>query len=216
MGSTAAARKCASQTIEETAKRLAKCRRTRGAAYSRDFAGLLALLSPRIARLIRQYRLADMQQDAEQAAAIGVHRALLSYDPAKAQFSTHVTWQIRGELQSLRHRVRLDQRVSARNAGVSTVSLDAISAAGEDSLVFEVADDTSLPRTERGASDTMALSLMSRLLDRLDSPAEERIVMQEHLLGIKAMPAEPAHLTSEQRRQVVRRTMRNCIKLLAA
>lgn len=60
----------------------------------------------------------------------------------------------------------------------------------------------------------MALSLMSRLLDRLDSPAEERIVMQEHLLGIKAMPAEPAHLTSEQRRQVVRRTMRNCVKVL--
>lgn len=216
MGSTAAARKRASQTIEQTAQRLTKCRRTRRTAYSRDFAGLLALLSPRIARLIRQYRLGDMQEDAEQAAAIGVHRALISYEPTKAQFSTHVTWQIRGELQGLRHRMRLDQRASARNAGVSTVSLDAINAAGDHGPVFEVMDDTSLPRAERGASDTMALSLMNRLLDRLDAPAEEREIVLDHLLDRECRSEAKLRRTSEQRRQVMRRTYRNCVKVIAA
>ncbi len=97
--------------------------------FDRDFAALLALMLPRIKRLIVQYRMLDIADDAQQAAAIGVYRALQTYDPAKASFVTHATWQMRGELQSLRHRVRLDQRRSAVSAGISTVSLDGLTTA---------------------------------------------------------------------------------------
>ncbi|MEM9501117.1 MAG: hypothetical protein AAF941_04660 [Pseudomonadota bacterium] len=200
------------ETIEKIAQRLSENDATTN-AYERDFAGLLAMLIPRIAKLIRQYRLEDMREDAEQAAAIGVHRALLSFDREKARFATHVTWQIRGELQSLRHRMRLDQRTSAKNAGVMTVSLEALGNSGEERLVVEIADDAALPLAESGASDAMALSLMNSLLDRLESPAEERAILLEHLLDRDS--ANATVRTRERRRQIVRRTYRNCIKMIA-
>jgi len=203
-------------TIEQVAERLVGAEHPGGTTYEREFAGLLTLLSPRIARLIRQYRLGDMQDDARQAAAIGVHRALATFDPAKARFSTHVTWQIRGELQSLRHRMRLDQRRSAVAASISTVSLEALSVTDEDIRAFEVVDTNALSRVESGASDRMAWSLLTQLLDQLNAPGDERAILRNHLFDHDAGPHASSERTPEQRRQVVRRTMRNCAKVLAA
>ncbi|MEM8724212.1 MAG: sigma factor, partial [Pseudomonadota bacterium] len=118
-----------------------------------------------------------MRDDAQQAAAIGVHRALASFDPDKARFTTHVTWQIRGELQSLRHRMRLDQRNSARNAGITTCSLDDLNAQPNENAPFEIVDESAVCRTESGASDGMALALMDRLLTTLDAPETEREIV---------------------------------------
>ncbi|NWN23219.1 sigma-70 family RNA polymerase sigma factor, partial [Escherichia coli] len=72
------------------------------------------LIAPRIRHFVRQYGLTAHWEDAEQCCAIAVHRAIETYDPAKAQFTTFVNWQIRGELQSLRFRLMTDQRPSAR------------------------------------------------------------------------------------------------------
>ncbi len=142
--------------IERLALRLAGSAQSGDPAYERDFVGLLVLLSPRIARLIRQYRLDDLREDAEQAAAIGLHRALTSFDPDKAGFGTHATWQIRGELQSLRHRMRLDQRRSAVNSGINTVSLEAVGTEqGDGERVLEFVDPAAQSRVEGGASDAM-------------------------------------------------------------
>ncbi|WP_204348458.1 sigma factor, partial [Klebsiella pneumoniae] len=71
-------------------------------AVDRAFAQILKLIAPRIRHFVRQYGLTAHWEDAEQCCAIAVHRAIESYDPAKAQFTTFVNWQIRGELQSLR------------------------------------------------------------------------------------------------------------------
>ncbi len=204
------------RAIERVARRLCQSGRPGDPAYEREFAGLLTLLSPRISRLIRQYRLGDMHEDAQQAAAIGVHRALTTFDPAKAQFTTHVTWQIRGELQSLRHRMRLDQRRSAVAAGISTVSLEALSVKDEDIRPFEIVDDTALPRVESAASDGMAWSLMMRLLDQLEAPRHERAILHNHLFDTPRTAMPNGERTPEQCRQVVRRTLRNCAKVVAA
>lgn len=201
--------------IETIAQRLAGKSHARHASYERDFAGLLTLLSPRIAGLIRQYRLDDMYEDAHQAAALGVHRALTSYNSDKASFGTHATWQIRGELQSLRHRMRLDQRASARNAGVTTVSLDAHSDRVADAPVLEIVDEAAERRAERSASDTMALSLMDRLLEQLRASGDERKILHCHLLDRDPEGELVGSHTSEQRRQIVRRTFRNCRKVMA-
>ena len=212
----------AGSKIEELARRLASRDRANSdpasdeAARDRDFAGLIVLLAPRIYRLIRQYRLSDIREDAEQAAAIGVHRALSSYDPARASFSTHVTWQVRGELQSLRHRVRLDHRRSARSAGIRTVSLESLRArvnGRHEESVFQVVDESALSRTERAASDSLTRAMMDHLLDRLDAPEHERAIVYDHLFE-RAAPKDDPH-TAEQRRQIVRRTMRNCAKVVA-
>ncbi|MEM6908431.1 MAG: sigma factor [Pseudomonadota bacterium] len=182
---------------------------------NRKFAALVTLLSPRIGRLIMRYRLNDLREDAEQAAALGVHRALRDYDPAKASFVTHATWQVRGELQGLRHRMRLDQRRSARSAGISTVSLDALQTGSSDSAVFEIVDDAAWELTERGASDATAVQLLANVLERLDAPQHERAIVFDHVLGREPCEAAGQAHTSEQRRQIVRRTMRNCAKMVA-
>lgn len=183
--------------------------------YDREFARLLAMLQTRIRHLIRAYGLADMADDAQQACAIGVFRALETYDQRQSAFTTHVTWQLRGELQGLRHRMRLDQRRSARIAGIRTISLDAL--AGENSEVAEAQfeDELAMPAVERRASDRMARRLVDGLMDQIGSPAEERTIIHDALFD----GADQDRLTPRQReqhRQIVRRTWRNCARVLAA
>lgn len=138
------------------------------AQIDRAFAHILRLIAPRIRHFIRQYGLAAHWDDAEQACAIAVHRAIQAYDPEKAQFTTFVNWQIRGELQSLRFRLMTDQRPSAKKVEAVTVSLDAIGS-GEDgeeiSIVASVEDEEALSRTEAGASDYLAREAMLSLTD---------------------------------------------------
>ncbi len=186
----------ASQRMEAFANRLRHDRvgvesqaRISGPRADRDFGALLQLLRPRIGRLIAQYRLLDMVEDAEQAAAIGVHRALETYDPAQASFATHATWQMRGELQGLRHRMRLDQRRSAKSAGVMTVSLESLASpeAGpnQPGAPYEIVDEAALQRTECAASDHMAGVMLDRMLDRLSAPLHERVIVQQYVRATK-------------------------------
>ncbi len=190
--------------------------RRSAAIWEREFAQLLDLLSPRLAHLVHRYGLTDMREDAEQVCAIGVLRALESYDRGKARFTTHVTWQLRGELQSLRHRMRLDQRQSARSAGIRTVSIDALGAREDDGASpYEMVDEVALCRVEGRASDHMTRRLLISLLDRLDAPEHERAIVAERIFREDKHPSRNRKLR-EQHRQVARRTFRNCAKLLAA
>ncbi|MBL7372476.1 sigma-70 family RNA polymerase sigma factor, partial [Escherichia coli] len=111
--------------LENLPKDAAQTNRQR-VAVDRAFAQILKLIAPRIRHFVRQYGLTAHWEDAEQCCAIAVHRAIESYDPAKAQFTTFVNWQIRGELQSLRFRLMTDQRPSARKVEATTVSLSAL------------------------------------------------------------------------------------------
>ncbi|WP_404479616.1 sigma-70 family RNA polymerase sigma factor [Novosphingobium sp. BL-52-GroH] len=142
--------------------------RRQRACVDQAFARILKLIAPRIRHFIRQYGLAGHWDDAEQCCAIAVHRAIQSYEPEKAQFTTFVNWQIRGELQSLRFRVMTDQRPSARKVEATTVSLDAITG-GEDgeglSILAAIADEDALDRTEAGASEYLARSAMNALTE---------------------------------------------------
>ena len=133
------------------------------------FAQILKLIGPRIRHFIRQYGLAAHWEDAEQCCAIGVHRAIQAYEPEKAQFTTFVNWQLRGELQSLRFRLMTDQRPSAKKVEATTVSLNAMSAnadGDEGSLESMIEDTEALARTESGASDYFADAARTALIDR--------------------------------------------------
>ncbi|MBD2843273.1 sigma factor [Erythrobacter rubeus] len=196
-------------TAEHSATRRAK-------APDHQFAELLTLLGPRIARMVRRYGLCDMRDDAEQVAAIGVHRALVSFDPERASFSTHVTWQIRGELQGLRHRMRLDQRRSARIAGIKTVAIEGLrmpDAACAPAGDFEVVDDSAQARSERAASDSLVRAFMHGLFERLSAPEHERVIVIDYLFERETRSREALSRTPEQRRQIVRRTFRNCARI---
>lgn len=134
----------------------------------RAFAAILKLIAPRIRHFVRQYGLLAHAEDAEQACAIGVHRAIQAYDPAKAQFTTFVNWQIRGELQALRFRLMTDQRPSARRVAATTVSLHATISAGdgeESMLEAMIVDEEALERTEAGASAHMAAATRAKLIE---------------------------------------------------
>ena len=136
------------------------------AAIDRHFARILRLIAPRIRHFIRTYGLLDWSDDAAQACAIGVHRAICAYDPAKARFTTFVNWQLRGELQGLRHRVRLEQRSSARGVGAVVISLDQLGEATErDGRHWEPEDERAQERTESLACETLARRACGRLLD---------------------------------------------------
>ncbi|HUD31182.1 MAG TPA: sigma-70 family RNA polymerase sigma factor [Novosphingobium sp.] len=142
--------------------------RRQRACVDHAFARITKLIAPRIRHFIRQYGLAGHWDDAEQVCAIAIHRAIQAYDPEKAQFTTFVNWQIRGELQSLRFRVMTDQRPSARKVEASTISLDAITG-GEDgegvSILASIADEDALDRTEAGASEYLARAAMKALTE---------------------------------------------------
>jgi RNA polymerase sigma-32 factor len=134
----------------------------------RAFAGILKLIAPRIRHFIRQYGLVSHWEDAEQCCAIGVHRAIQGYDPTKAQFTTFVNWQLRGELQGLRFRLMTDQRPSAKKVSAATVSLHAVmaNADGEDmTLETMIVDETALELTESGASAYMATLTRTKLIE---------------------------------------------------
>ncbi|TGX54175.1 sigma-70 family RNA polymerase sigma factor [Sphingomonas gei] len=134
----------------------------------RAFAHILKLIAPRIRHFIRQYGLVAHWDDAEQCCAIAVHRAIEAYDPAKAQFTTFVNWQIRGELQSLRFRLMTDQRPSAKKVEATTVSLNALSVGvdGEEmSPETLIADEDALARTEAAASDYLSEGAIASLVD---------------------------------------------------
>ncbi len=212
----AAGKDRSSDVLERQVERVQLARRLSlgqpSAQEDREFKRLLDLLSLRIEHLIRTYALIDMLEDARQACAIAVLRALESYDPRQARFSTHVTWQLRGELQSLRHRVRLDQRRSARTAGVTTVRLETLGNEGMQPL--EIVDDLALMKTEAGASHTMVLRMLDTLLDELHAPEHERRIVHDHMLDREPQVCANG-FTAEQRRQITRRTYRNCAKLVA-
>lgn len=185
-----------------------------GIATHRDrcFAAVQDLLAPRIARMIRSYGLADMADDARQAAAIGIHRALANYDRKRSRFTTHVTWQIRGELQGLRHRMRLDQRQSARSANVHTISLDA-ALENPASRIWEIVDERALEEAEIGAAGAMAHRCFDRLWDSYaasspNASACDRAIFVAHLTETAASGL-PHRWTREQSRQVIRRVSRN-------
>lgn len=134
----------------------------------RAFAAVLKIIAPRIRHFIRQYGLSNHWDDAEQCCAIGVHRAIEAYDPTRAQFTTFVNWQLRGELQSLRFRLMTDQRQSARRVEATTVSLHAatIGPDGEPtSLEAMIEDEGALGRTEAGVEGMMADELRTALID---------------------------------------------------
>lgn len=136
----------------------------RRAAVDRHFARLLRLIAPRIRHFTRAYGLTDHADDAAQACAVGLLRAIDAYDPAKARFTTFVNWQLRGELQSLRFRLRTDTREPARRVGAQTVSLDAV-LADDVARMLDMADDEALEKTEALAAETLARRACGTLLD---------------------------------------------------
>ncbi|HEX8484291.1 sigma-70 family RNA polymerase sigma factor [Sphingomonas sp.] len=164
----------------------------------RAFASILKLIAPRIRHFIRQYGLIAHWDDAEQCCAIGVHRAIEAYDPAKAQFTTFVNWQIRGELQALRFRLMADQRPSAKKVAAVTVSLHAVSGSedGETSLESMIVDEDALERTEAAASAYMADATRTKLIDEyvdhLRTVGLEQINRRARTKPVPALRTDPA------------------------
>lgn len=135
----------------------------------RIFLRILTLLGPRIRHFVRQYGLTAHWEDAEQVCAIALHRAIDSYNPAKAQFTTFINWMIRGELQGLRFRLMADQRPSARKVSATTISLDAMASGGADDegggAAFLIEDVDAIHLTEASASSYLADNAITMLLD---------------------------------------------------
>ena len=171
--------------IENMPKDMAQTNRQR-ANVDRAFAQILKLIAPRIRHFIRQYGLMAHWDDAEQCCAIAVHRAIQAYEPEKAQFTTFVNWQIRGELQSLRFRLMTDQRPSAKKVEATTVSLSALATSpdGEEiSPEAMIEDEDAVARTEAGASDYLAEGAVSALIDAY--------VDQLRKVGVEALRRRP-------------------------
>lgn len=137
-------------------------------AYNAAFERLLRTLRPRIRYFVRRYGLVNHTEDAEQVGAMAIHRAIASYNPDKAQFTTFVNWQIRGDMQGLRYTLMVDQRAPAKKVQASTVSLQSLLSAGDDShdgFEFDIEDEGALDLVERGASDYLARGAMEDLLE---------------------------------------------------
>lgn len=188
------------ETLIEESQRTASQR----LKIDRSFALVLKLIAPRIRHFIRQYGLIAHWEDAEQCCAIAVHRAILSYDPDKAQFTTFINWQIRGELQGLRFRLMTDQRPSARKVAATTVSMHSLASNvdGENvSLEALIEDENAVSNTESGASDYLAKSATQALLDAFI--ADTRKAAIDNLCKrptAKRLPGDAARAEAAERR----------------
>jgi len=143
--------------------------RRRRLEEDRAFARVIKIVAPRIRHFINQYGLAGHWEDAEQVCAIAVHRAIIAYDPTKAQFTTFINWQIRGELQSLRFRLMTDQRPSAQKVQACTVSLHAATTGpdGEEATLESlIQDEDAEADVEAGVSDYLARRTFYTLVDQ--------------------------------------------------
>jgi RNA polymerase sigma-32 factor len=152
------------------------------ANVDKAFATILKLIAPRIRHFIRQYGLSAHWDDAEQACAIGVHRAIQAYDPEKAQFTTFVNWQLRGELQGLRFRLMTDQRSSAKKVEATTVSLSSLTSGDGEEMSFDglIEDEDALDRVESAASDYLARQATDTLIDRYVEHLRKSAIEQLH------------------------------------
>jgi len=195
---TAALEAAVAVVIENTPAGDVRATARQRATADKAFAHILKLIAPRIRHFIRQYGLVAHWDDAEQCCAIGVHRAIQGYEPEKAQFTTFVNWQLRGELQSLRFRLMTDQRPSAKKVDATTVSLHAITsgADGEEaSLEAMVEDEDALGRTEAGASEYFADGARAALIDsyveHLRSVGVEQLKRRARTKRPAVQPADP-------------------------
>lgn len=203
------------------------------ARRDRHFACLLALMEARCGWLVRRYGLDDLRDDAMQACAIGLFRAVGRWDEARGGFETHAIWQMRAELQALRHRMRLDQRPAARRMAAQTVSADAMCAETGEAMLDRIEAPGSLERAESGASEHMARRTADRMLGRYftesrslaldrmtrgngDTPsaigerlARERAIMDNLFFASPSPLLDDGVLNAEQQRQVARRVCRN-------
>lgn len=196
--------------------------RTRALA-DRAFARLAALAAPRIRYFTRTYGLADVADDAEQVCAIALHRAAERYDPARARFTTYVNWQLRAELQALRHRLHGDQRCAGRRDMTAMLSLDALEAGDDDWLVDPAAE----PATEQGAADGLADLVADRLvaewaarrragLARVcradDDRIEARVAAEQALVRDQLMVNDAVERLRESDRHIVRRALADMVR----
>lgn len=131
------------------------------AGVDRAFARLASLTAARVRYFTRRYGLSDAAEDAQQACAIALHRAVDHYDPARARFTTFINWQVRAELQSLRLRLHGDPRCAGRRDSV-LVSLDALRDGGADAWL---PDPDAEMAAERAAADRLAARTAERLAD---------------------------------------------------
>ena len=179
---TAALEQQVSIVIANTPKGEEKQTARERANVDKAFATILKLIAPRIRHFIRQYGLTAHWDDAEQACAIGVHRAIQAYDPEKAQFTTFVNWQLRGELQGLRFRLMTDQRSSAKKVEATTVSLSSLASGDGEEMSYEglIEDEDALDRVEAAASDYLAQQATDALIDRYVEHLRKSAIEQLH------------------------------------
>lgn len=196
--------------------------RTRALA-DRAFARLAALAAPRIRYFTRTYGLSDVADDAAQVCAIALHRAAERYDPARARFTTYVNWQLRAELQALRHRLHGDQRCAGRRDVTAMLSLDALGEGADDWLVDPAAE----PATEQGAADGLASLVAERLVgewaarrraglsraSRADGDRiEARVAAERELVRNQLMVTDAVERLRESDRHIVRRALADMVR----
>ncbi len=106
-----------------------------------------------------------------------------------------------------------DMRQSARTAGARTVSWHN-GAGAERAQIGAMPDDAALVQAERGASDAMVHSLLDRLLGKIGAPSSEKRIVRDAIFSQRAGEGLD-RTTSERNRQITRRTLRNCAKVVA-
>lgn len=172
-----------------------RCAATRLRA-DRAFSRLHRIMVLRLGRAIGNGRYHDAMDDAGQALAIGLHKAIGTYDPSRAQFVTHATWAIRAELKTLGWQLHVDQRPCNRDRGVRTVSGHAATGSGDESaeLFDRLADEGAEVAVERAASDTMTSRMLSLLIAR-----RHAVELAEHQVAWLERHVAPNHIGVRQR-----------------
>lgn len=142
----------------------------------------------------------------------------------RARFTTYVNWQLRAELQALRHRLHGDQRCAGRRRVTATLSLDALADEGADDWLIDPAAETA---TEQGAADDLAMLVADRLVgewaarrragllratrgdgDRVDA----RVAGERALVRHQLMVTGAAERLRESDRHVVRRALADIVR----
>lgn len=137
-------------------------------AFDDAFASIIRILDPRIRYLTQRWGLRNHAEDALQAGRIGVHKALETFDPTVAKFTTHVAFRLQAQMKDLRFHLFKDERSDAVKVGAKTISAESLRAEDDTPLIQLIESDGAEELTESAAAATMAKRTLDALLDAFE------------------------------------------------
>lgn len=143
------------------------------------------MLAPTVTYLASRKNMMAVKDDVDQHAAIAICKALSTWIPEKASFSTHVHWQIMAELGALQHALYPDRRKLKTPQRIRFVELDKPYREGDDSatMIDMMPVEGGEEDVESGARRNIAINAIERIFSHYVAKQMQAYCINQDDLG---------------------------------